>query len=279
MISLARERHPLIGSLRFDDDTTVALRNRPLFRAHSLLEAEGIRRAVIEMYPDSSSFVDHMLQTCEQAFRARPSAVHDKRDCRQQMSHLALLRSNIPNFIDMDYRGPFVLQFTDWNPGNFFVDDAWNLVCIIDLEFVNVLPPDMMCEPYWATVGAIDDISSNMYFYRETHNIFMEVLRNEELKSGTSNDLQLAGYVQKGLETGSRWIYGALTVDQGIWLYVENFIYQKLELCFTDLEEQDKYEGENSRNFTSDSDDFVRRKVADKKRHDRELEAYFAARW
>ena len=148
MISLAGKAQPRIGSLRFGDDGSVTLLNRPLFCANSILESEGAPRTVNKTYTTSGSFMDDMLRFREKAFSAQPNAVNDEEDCHLQMLHLILLRRLKPHFVDRHSEGPFVLQFADFHASNIFVDDKWNIVALIDLEFVCALPPSMITVPH-----------------------------------------------------------------------------------------------------------------------------------
>ena len=84
-----------------------------------------------------------MLKFREEAFSAQPNVVNDEEDCRLQTLHITMLRLLKNQFFDSHSEGPFVLQLTDLHSSNIFVDDDWNIVAIIDLEFMCALPPDM----------------------------------------------------------------------------------------------------------------------------------------
>lgn len=84
-----------------------------------------------------------MLKFREEAFSAQPNAVNDEEDCHLQTLHITMLRLLNNQIFDSHSEGPFVLQLTDLHSSNIFVDDDWNIVAIIDLEFTCALPPDM----------------------------------------------------------------------------------------------------------------------------------------
>lgn len=63
------------------------------------------------------------------------------------MSYILLLQSILPSVVDLQYLGPFILQFTDLHASNIFVGADWNITGIIDLDFICSLPHDMLCMP------------------------------------------------------------------------------------------------------------------------------------
>lgn len=162
MLSLASEPQPYIGSLRFNDDGSTALANRPLLCANLILESEGAPRVVDKTYVTLGSFTDAMLRFREEAFCAQPNAVNDEHDCRLQMLQMILLRRMKAHLVDRHSRGPLVLQVTDLHASNIFVDDEWNVVALVDLEYVCALHPDIINVPHWLLVDAIDEVSDRI---------------------------------------------------------------------------------------------------------------------
>jgi hypothetical protein len=74
-----------LGSLRFNDDGSTTLTNRPLFCTHSILESEGAPRALNGTYTMNVSFINNMLRFCEEASSAQPNAVNGEEDCYLQI--------------------------------------------------------------------------------------------------------------------------------------------------------------------------------------------------
>jgi hypothetical protein len=146
-----------------------------------------------------------MLKLREEAFSTQPNAVYDEEDCHLQMLHITVLRLLKSQFVDSHSKGPFVLQLTDLHSSNIFVDDDWNIVAIIDLEFMCALPPSMINVPYWLSVDNIDDIVGNMDAYDKMHETFLNVLQDEEQNASLENDSRLASTIQQSWTSCSSW--------------------------------------------------------------------------
>jgi hypothetical protein len=172
--------------------------------------------------------MNDMLRSREEAFSAQPNAVNDEEDCYLQMFHLMLLRRLKPHFVRHS-DGPFVLQFTDFHASNIFVYDQWNIVALIDLEFVCAFPPDMMSMPHWLSVDAIDNVCENIDAFHKMQEIFIEIFLEEERVMGHENVVRLAPLTQEALETSSCWYYQALTSVNGVACSLEDHIYEKFQ--------------------------------------------------
>jgi hypothetical protein len=273
MLSLASKRLPRIGSLRFNDDGSTTLTNRPLFCTHSILESEGAPRALSGTYTTSASFVNDMLRFREEAFCAEPNAVNDKEDCYLQMLHLTLLRRLKPHFVRHSDE-PFVLQFTDFHASTIFVDDDWNIVALIDLEFVCALPPSMMSMPHWLSVDAIDDVCVDIDGFHKIHDTFMEIFRKQERSMDHENVIRLSPSIQEALETYSCWYYQALTSINGVACSLEDHIYEKFQFR-PSLAEERLLVRRMSLRWSSDPKAFVERKLRDKAKYNADVASHF----
>ena len=120
-----------------------------------------------------------------------------------------------------------MLQLADLHSSNIFVDDEWNVVAIIDLEFVCALPPSMINVPYWLSVDNIDDIAENMDAYSAMHKTFLEVLQSEEQKPGLENESRLASAIENSWKSYSSWFYRSLTSINGMAYCLEDHLYEK----------------------------------------------------
>ncbi|KAK9438802.1 Aminoglycoside phosphotransferase [Metarhizium brunneum] len=188
MISLARIPQPRIGSFRFHDDCTVTLTNRPSFAATALLENWGAEPSIDheETYCSTESYVADMITLHDNYFYSNESAADDEHDCRAQMAIRTMLRTLSHNYIKREYRnGPFLLQLTDLHQSNVFVDDDWNITCLLDLEWLCALPPEALSAPYWFTGRSIDGIvdnheGQNLTEYDGIRKEFMRAFSEEE---------------------------------------------------------------------------------------------------
>jgi hypothetical protein len=237
MVSLAKKTQPFIGSLRFNDDTSITLANRPLLCTSSILESEGTPKILDRTYKTCGHFIDDMLNFREEAFSTQPNAVYDEEDCHLQMLHITMLRLLKSQFVDSHSEGPFVLQLTDLHSSNIFVDDDWNIVAIIDLEFMCALPPSMINVPYWLSVDNIDDIAENMDAYNKMHKTFLDVLQSEEQTASLDKHVQIASTIQESWTSYSSWFYLSLTSIDGMAYCVEAHLYEKFGLSISKEEE------------------------------------------
>lgn len=274
MLSLASKAQPHIGSLRFNDDASITLATRPLFCAVSILESEGAPRVLNRTYATSRSFVDDMLDFREAAFRAQPNAVHDEDDCLLQMFHFTLLRYLKGSLVDCNSEGPFVLQLTDVNSSNFFVDDEWNVVGLIDLEFVCALPPSMIDMPYWLSMDYIDDVSDHIEAFSRSQKAFTEILREEEQTFTHERGVRLASSMQEAWTSDSYWFYHCLTSINAIPYCVEEHLYKKLRFS-PSLEEERVVAKTMSKFWPPDSKAIVEQKLRDRAAYDNEMARHF----
>jgi hypothetical protein len=274
MLSLASKSQSNIGSLRFNNDGSIALASRPLFCAHSILESEGAPRVVDKTYKTSANFIDDLLQFREEAFRAQPNAVNDEEDCYLQILHMILLRRWKPQLLDSNAEGPFALQLTDFHANNIFVDDQWNIVALIDLEFVCALPTSMMSVPHWLSVDAIDEIGDQPNTFGEMHDFFMQIFRDQERSLNHEHSIQLASTIQDAWVTGSYWFYRCFTSINGMACCLEDHLYEKFQFGLSQDEER-RYAKMTSSEWSSDPKAFVEQKLRDKTKYNNDMAQLF----
>jgi hypothetical protein len=78
-------------------------------------------------------------------------------------------------------RGPLFLNLTDLNQSNIFVDDRWNISCLVDLEWSCSHPVEMIHPPHWLTNQAIDLVDGDEY--KNLHAEFMAALAERNFSS------------------------------------------------------------------------------------------------
>jgi len=277
MLSLAKKEQSRIGSLRFNDDTSVTLTTRPLLCTNSILESEGAPKILDKTYRTCGHFIDDMLKFREEAFSAQPNAVNDEEDRHLQMLHMTMLRLLKSQFVDCHSEGPFVFQLTDLHSSNIFVDDDWNIVAIIDLEFLCALPPSMINVPYWLTVDNIDDIAENMDAYNVMHEKFLDVLRREEQIANSERNAQLSTSIQESWTSYSSWFYRSLTSVNGMAYCLEDHLYEKFNFSVS-RDEENQWMRLMSSFWPSDSKLFVERKLREKADYNEAVARHFEAR-
>lgn len=274
ILSLARIPQQRIGSFRFNNDGTVTLTNRPLCCSTMILENDGAART---MQPDETvsctdTFVSDMLTFHDHRFLNQPHAAHDEQDCRGQMAVKALLRVVSHNYIKRDLRnGPFLLQLTDFHASNLLVDKYWNVTGLLDLEWICTLPSEMLSVPYWLTGCAIDGIEGEDFDrFNQVHQEFMYIFEEEEqaIKPRTTGSITLSRVMQDMWDSKGVWFWHCLTSQNAMYFLLESHLLPPKSLS---------REAERivSRFWSRDSEDVVRRKLADKQAYDEELRRLF----
>ncbi|ERF74114.1 hypothetical protein EPUS_06383 [Endocarpon pusillum Z07020] len=166
---------------RIDDDGSLTLQNRPLSLEIQDLENEEIP---VDMprdftYSTVDSYVADILAFHDGRLRHQPNAIMDDEDGLYQMAALAIMKSLSSQFFRLDLRrGPLVFCLADLHQSNIFVDDNWNIKCLVDLEWACSRPIEMVHPPYWLTSQSVDDI--NLDQYTELHKEFMDAFQEEE---------------------------------------------------------------------------------------------------
>jgi hypothetical protein len=276
ILSLARIPQPRIGSFRFHNDGIVTLTNRPLPCSTMILENDGAPRIIqrSDTYTCTEAFVSDMLTFHDNNFLSQPNAVYDEDDGRLQMAVRTLLRAVSHHFIKRERRnGPYILQLTDCHASNFFVDNAWNITCLIDLEWVCSLPIEMLAVPYWLTGRAIDKVIEHIDEFDKVHQEFMDIFEEEERARGKEHGMSLARVMYDMWKSKGVWFYHSLTSVNAINSLLEDHICPKFS-----FELSSETEKIISQFWCEDSGHVVTEKLADKKKYDQQLQSLFDER-
>ncbi|TQN69977.1 hypothetical protein CSHISOI_05534 [Colletotrichum shisoi] len=274
LLSLARVPQQRIGSLCFNNDGTVTLTNRPLSCSMMILENEGAARTMQpdETFACTETFVSDMLTFHDHRFLNQPNAAYDEQDCRGQMAVKALLRVLSHNFIKRDLRnGPFLLQLTDFHASNLLVDKCWNVTGLLDLEWICARPSEMFSAPYWLTGCAIDGIEGeNLDRFNQVRQEFMYIFEEEEQarKGRTIGSITLSRVMQDMWDSKGVWFWYCLSSVNAMYFLLETHLLPPKSLSL-------EAERIISRFWSRDSEDVVRRKLADKQAYDEELRRLF----
>ncbi|KYK57534.1 hypothetical protein DCS_04545 [Drechmeria coniospora] len=274
ILSLARIPQARIGSFQFNNDSTVTLTNRPLSCSMMILENDGAPRTMQreDTYSCTDAFVSDTLTFHDDRFLSQPNAVYSEDDCRGQMAVKALLRVLSHDFIQRELRsGPFLLQLTDFHASNILVDKQWNVMGLIDLEWICALPPEMLEVPYWLTGCAIDQIKNEkLDRYDEVRQEFMRAFQEEEraTKAKARHGIQLSKVMQGMWESKGVWFWHCLSSVNAMYFLLETHLYPPESLSLD-------AEMIVSSFWCRDPDDVVRKKMADKQAYDDEVRSLF----
>ncbi|KAG5955748.1 hypothetical protein E4U57_003206 [Claviceps arundinis] len=229
VVSLARIPQPRIGSFKFDDDGSITLTNRPSFAATTTLENSGAQQSISagETYTCTEPFVADMITLHDNYLISNESAADDKADCRGHMAIRALLRMLSHNYIKRQWRnGPFLLQLTDLDQSNIFVNHDWDITCLVDLEWLCALPPEALSAPYWLTGCAVDELVDNkecnsLTEYDAIRQAFMQALREEESRERLV--WPLSAIMEDMWQSSGVWFWHCLTsVNAAYYLVAEH---------------------------------------------------------
>lgn len=274
LLAVARVPLPRIGSFIIDAHGYLSLSNRPL-----TLEIHGLENEKIPVdipreatYSTADSYIHDMLMFHESRLYFQPNAVNDMEDCLYQMAALTIMKTVFPHFFQAEFRrGPFFLNLTDLHQSNIFVDDDWNIKCLVDLEWACSRPVGMIHPPYWLTNESVDGISLDAY--EDIHNEFIEILKEEEQKlSRTQQITCLSQILEYGWQRGTFWYALALDSPTGLFTLFYDHIQPRFSKEHIDDPAFFKiimaYWNMNAR-------EFIDAKVRDKEEYDERLSAAF----
>ncbi|EQL01643.1 hypothetical protein G6O67_006995 [Ophiocordyceps sinensis] len=276
MLSLASLSLPRIGTFRLDGKGYLHLDNRPLSVQFAVQENEGILLDISRntTFSRVNDFVLHHLTAFDNRLLYQPNAIVSRDDGWYQMTSLAAAKTIFPQLFRKDLdNGPFVFALTDLHRSNIFVDEDWNISCIIDLEFACSLPIEFLQPPYWLGGKLIDEIEPMEFAPK--HAAFLEHLKREEQLRNYRRDAEpLSSIMQQAWTKGAFWV--TLAVKDPI-AFTGIFYDRVLPGYFSfSPEELNKADyGFFARLWRRDAHDIVDRKLRDRNRYLERLKEVF----
>ncbi|OAF55588.1 hypothetical protein VC83_07569 [Pseudogymnoascus destructans] len=193
----------------------------------SLAQNEGTERITQkdDTYASTEPFVSDMITFHDERLLSNPNAVYDTGDCRTQMTQRILLRVLSHQYINRARRnGPFLLQLTDVNPSNIFVNKECNLTCLVDLEWICALPAEMLAVPYWLTGSHIDRIEDNhLIKFNEIRREFMDILEEEE-QGLREHNISISGAMNDTWDSKGVWYWYCISSANSMLTLLEDHI-------------------------------------------------------
>ncbi|KAL2257700.1 hypothetical protein VTK26DRAFT_9280 [Humicola hyalothermophila] len=278
MLSLARLPQPHIGSFRFNSsDGTVTLTNRPLISTITIFENSGTPRTIqpFQLYQSPDAFASDMLTLHDNYLLHYRHAVRDDEEARERITIRTLLRAVMHHFILPERRnGPFLLQLTDLHQSNIFVDEDWNVTCLIDLEWICSLPVEMLAVPYWLTNCSIDTIIDDEYGpFDEARKAFLAAMDEEIMTIPPAHNIPTTRTMQDTWVSKTVWFWACIRSLNG-WLFLfEDHIVPKFcanKNLISDLKQASVF-------WMQDVDTVVKAKVKDEERYREELRSLFSS--
>lgn len=127
------------------------------------------------------------------------------------MAAKVLLRALAHRYIRREQRnGPFFLQLDDLHASNIFVDNDWNVTCLLDLEWVNAMPAERLGAPYWLSGCAINGLQEGrLREFNQVREEFIDVFEDEE-KSANHGLSLLTNIMRETWKSGSVWFWHSI---------------------------------------------------------------------
>ena len=273
MLSLAKIPQPRIGSFHFNTtDYTVTLCNRPLMDVTATLESNADYTMPRQTYQSTESFVGDVLTLFDAHFFSNEHTVRNRFDVEERLAIKFLLRATSHHFILREFRnGPFILQPTNLNHSDIFVDKDWNIKCLVDLEWICALPREMISVPGWLYLddtGTIEDMGTEFTYAREC---FTSVMHIESRSVRMGHDLRIRETMQEMWSTKGFWFWACLKTT-GAWeFHFEDHILQKF---MPDQESIWLLRG-LSAFWNEDIEDVLEAKIQDGRKYQKELKELF----
>lgn len=275
LLTLGRVPLPRIGSFVIDANGYLSLTNRPLSSEIHELENEHIPVDMPRSFTYSTvdSYVVDLLSCHDSRMQHQPNAAMDLKDCIYQVTALTMMRTIFPHFFQCELRrGPFILQLTDLHPSNIFVDDDWNIRCVIDLEWACSRPIEMLHPPTWLTNQPVDKI--DLELYNRVREEFMGILQDQEkvLHAKAGHATSLSSVMEKGWKTRTFWYSICLRSPLGI----HQLFYDRIQTRFAEGHIDDGDFFRIIMNYWREGAiPFMHEKVKDKEQYDLQLQEAF----
>ncbi|KAF5017204.1 hypothetical protein F66182_10893 [Fusarium sp. NRRL 66182] len=231
LISLAAVPLPRIGAFRLDDAGHVQLDNRPLTMEVVMQENEDIPLDMPrhETYTRVDDFVLACLDALQNRLVYQPNTMPSMADGCFELAALTGARALFPQMLRKDLRsGPFVCTLTDLHRSNIIVDDDWNIVRIIDLEFACSWPLEFQQPPYWLGGQDADEIDHESF--SPHHDQFVHILEEQERLAQRMSS-KLSATMRESWTSGTFWL--ALATQNAIaftWIFWYQLLPRRLSL-------------------------------------------------
>ncbi|KGQ09099.1 putative 3-hydroxyisobutyrate dehydrogenase [Beauveria bassiana D1-5] len=183
-------------------------------------ENEGIPSGIPRdrTYAETEAYISDLITVQDNKIRHQPNAIHDVTDCRKQLAALTALRAVMHQFIKPELRdGPFFYTLTDLHPSNIFVDEYWNVVDIIDLEWAHSMPLQMQRPPFWLTSRGVDGFDNDAAL-SEYATVLVEYFQTYETEERRRNRTDFQTSVYRDMwHRGSFWYFHAAAIPAAMY--------------------------------------------------------------
>ncbi|CAK4033105.1 Hypothetical predicted protein [Lecanosticta acicola] len=262
-VQLELRKHPLpyIGSLTVNDSGILELANRPLTLLLHELENHGIPTGIErhQVYSSVEDYYSDLLACHDNRMRYQPNSIRDVLDGQGQLAALVGMRALRNQFTVRQHDdGPCFLSLTDLHQGNIFVDDQWNIVRIIDLEWACARPSQMHNVPYWLTSRGIDCLDGEaLQAYRVLFDEFVSACKEVEEYIPVPGE-RLSQSLESNWTSGRFWFTQALDCPQALYLIFVDHI-QSRHGGLSDF--NDDFDATLAKYWSKDTSELIAKKV------------------
>ncbi|KAG5949017.1 hypothetical protein E4U53_006079 [Claviceps sorghi] len=275
VISLARVPQPRIGSFRFHSDGTITLSNRPLSSTLAILENDGAPRVIPRdrTYTTPQLYISDMLSFHAGRLSTHPNSAFDEEELRVEMAVQVAFRAIAHDYLQPERRdGPFYLQFDDLHMSNIFVDENWNISSIVDLEFVNARPLEMMQAPHWLeNVDLSSFKDEQLESFKEKRLEYMEIFQDEERKAALTGETFLTDTINWSWERQGSWFWVGIESLNAMLCMFRDLVRLRYGVPYTNGMAKTL-----SLLWCADNEEFVARRLKDFAAYRSDLEAFYA---
>lgn len=284
MLNLARHHFTKIGSFTVDNYGNISLSNRPLTIQLSLLESSGIPTSIPRdrTYDTTDSYIRDVLKCHDMKLRHQPNAIPDQSEAESQMAVLTIMRALSPNFtIDHLQSGPFCPVWTDCSPSNIFVNPSYEITCLVDPEWIHVLPIETLSPPFWLSGYPVDGLGgANRKHYDAMCLDFLDIFQQEDNDENSSTTPGFYTTIMKGaLEEGTHWFWASLNHCRVTYNLFLDHLQPRLAPTHSAGEDCIKFHDILARYWTPKASEFIEAKITEHKNYLEELRARHRARF
>lgn len=278
MLCLASAPLPCIGTFRVDDRGYLRLDNRPLSIQSTVQENEGIPANTLRrhIFTSVKDFLQYHIDAFSSRLLHQPNGIDSRRDACYQMASLAGATALFPQLFRREFdNGPFVFALTDLHRSNILVDDEWNVVCIIDLEFACSWPVEFVQPPFWLGGEAMDEVTITSFAAK--HAGFIGHVEREEalFPSAARGREPLSATMRQGWDLGTFW--ATLAVMDPV-AFTEVF-YDRILHDFMGVSKEESSKVDHTffaRFWRKDIDHIIDEKLKGRDRYNEQLDLLFA---
>ncbi|KAE8351836.1 kinase-like domain-containing protein [Aspergillus coremiiformis] len=162
----------------------------------------------------SAEYITSLLQLQSTHLAEQRNSIHDSVDCREKYTCRHLMKAIALRFIShKENHGPFKLFSEDFCPGNVLVNDALQVVGVIDWEFCYAAPAQFACSiPWWLLLqrphSIINKVGGRAFLdaFLPKADLFLQTMAEaEEARGLGSTDDSLSVRMRKSIDDQSAW--------------------------------------------------------------------------